>query len=60
MQGGRGQLREEVRKVLQFYGGDAFHDADARRYGNGATEGVFCLRPSDRTSAFSLPAFIVP
>ena len=35
---GEGKLREEVRKVLQFYEGVRFHDADARRYGNGATE----------------------
>ncbi len=35
---GEGVLREEVRKVLRFYDGVRFHDADMRRYGAGATE----------------------
>ncbi|MFN3874850.1 MAG: Smr/MutS family protein, partial [Flavobacteriales bacterium] len=35
---GEGVLREEVRKILQYYEGVRFHDADARRYGWGATE----------------------
>jgi hypothetical protein len=35
---GEGVLREEVRKVLRFYEGVRFHDADMRRYGSGATE----------------------
>ena len=30
-------LREEVRKLLQFYDGVRFDDADPRRYGHGAT-----------------------
>jgi hypothetical protein len=34
---GEGILREEVRKVLQFYEGCRFDDADPRRYGYGAT-----------------------
>ncbi|MFN8350443.1 MAG: Smr/MutS family protein [Flavobacteriales bacterium] len=34
---GEGVLREEVRKVLQFYEGCRFDDADPRRYGGGAT-----------------------
>ncbi|MFT3886052.1 MAG: Smr/MutS family protein [Flavobacteriales bacterium] len=34
---GEGVLREEVRKVLQFYEGCRFDDADPRRYGYGAT-----------------------
>lgn len=37
---GEGVLREEVRKVLQYYQGVQFHDADMRRYGVGATEVV--------------------
>lgn len=40
---GEGVLREEVRKVLQYYEGVQFHDADMRRYGSGATE-VIILR----------------
>ena len=40
---GEGVLREEVRRVLQFYPGVQFHDADMRRYGAGATE-VLILR----------------
>lgn len=35
---GEGVLREEVRKVLQYYDHVRFHDADMRRYGSGATE----------------------
>lgn len=35
---GEGVLREEVRKILRFYDGVRFHDADMRRYGTGATE----------------------
>ncbi|MBK6341213.1 MAG: Smr/MutS family protein [Flavobacteriales bacterium] len=35
---GEGVLREEVRKMLQYYDGVRFHDADMRRYGVGATE----------------------
>ncbi len=35
---GEGVLREEVRKVLQFYDHVRYHDADVRRYGSGATE----------------------
>lgn len=35
---GEGVLREEVRRLLQFYEGVRFHDADMRRYGSGATE----------------------
>lgn len=34
---GEGVLREEVRKMLQFYEGCRFDDADPRRYGYGAT-----------------------
>lgn len=34
---GEGVLREEVRKVLQYYTGLRFDDADPRRYGHGAT-----------------------
>ena len=34
---GEGILREEVRKVLQYYEGCRFDDADPRRYGYGAT-----------------------
>jgi|SRR5690606_35128348 len=34
---GEGILREEVRKLLQFYDGVRFDDADPRRYGHGAT-----------------------
>ncbi|MFZ1694357.1 MAG: Smr/MutS family protein [Flavobacteriales bacterium] len=37
---GEGVLREEVRKMLQYYDGVQFHDADMRRYGSGATEVV--------------------
>jgi hypothetical protein len=37
---GEGVLREEVRRILQFYDGVQFHDADMRRYGAGATEVV--------------------
>ena len=37
---GEGILREEVRKVLQYYDNVQFHDADMRRYGAGATEVV--------------------
>jgi dsDNA-specific endonuclease/ATPase MutS2 len=40
---GEGVLREEVRRILQFYAGVQFHDADMRRYGSGATE-VIILR----------------
>lgn len=40
---GEGVLREEVRRILQFYDGVQFHDADMRRYGVGATE-VLILR----------------
>lgn len=40
---GEGVLREEVRRILQFYDGVQFHDADMRRYGAGATE-VLILR----------------
>ena len=40
---GEGILREEVRKVLQFYDNVQFHDADMRKYGVGATE-VIILR----------------
>jgi hypothetical protein len=35
---GEGVLREEVRRILQYYDGVQFHDADMRRYGTGATE----------------------
>jgi dsDNA-specific endonuclease/ATPase MutS2 len=35
---GEGRLREEVRKILRFYEGVRFHDADMQRYGSGATE----------------------
>jgi dsDNA-specific endonuclease/ATPase MutS2 len=35
---GEGVLREEVRKMLQYYDGVRFYDADMRRYGVGATE----------------------
>ena len=35
---GEGVLREEVRKMLQFYENVRFHDADMRKYGVGATE----------------------
>lgn len=34
---GEGVLREEVRKMLQFYTGLRFDDADPRQYGHGAT-----------------------
>lgn len=37
---GEGKLREEVRRLLQFYESVQFHDADMRRYGAGATEVV--------------------
>ena len=40
---GEGVLREEVRKMLQFYDGVRFQDADMGRYGAGATE-VLILR----------------
>lgn len=40
---GEGVLREEVRRMLQYYEGVQFHDADMRRYGAGATE-VLILR----------------
>lgn len=40
---GEGVLREEVRRMLQYYDGVRFHDADMRRYGAGATE-VLILR----------------
>jgi DNA-nicking Smr family endonuclease len=40
---GEGILREEVRRMLQYYDGVQFHDADMRRYGTGATE-VLILR----------------
>ncbi len=40
---GEGVLREEVRKVLQYYENVRFHDADMARYGAGATE-VLILR----------------
>jgi hypothetical protein len=40
---GEGVLREEVRRLLQFYDNVQFHDADLRRYGSGATE-VLILR----------------
>lgn len=40
---GEGVLREEVRRILQFYENVQFHDADMRRYGSGATE-VIILR----------------
>lgn len=36
-------LREEVRRVLQYYPGVQYHDADMRRFGSGATE-VLILR----------------
>ena len=35
---GEGVLREEVRRLLQYYDTVQFHDADMRRYGAGATE----------------------
>lgn len=35
---GEGVLREEVRKVLQYYENVRFHDGDMSRYGVGATE----------------------
>jgi len=35
---GEGVLREEVRKMLQYYENVRFHDADMRKYGVGATE----------------------
>ncbi len=37
---GEGILREEVRKMLQYYDNVQFHDADMRKYGVGATEVV--------------------
>lgn len=37
---GEGKLREEVRRLLQYYESVQFHDADMRRYGAGATEVV--------------------
>jgi len=41
---GEGVLREEVRRILQYYDTVQFHDADARRYGSGATEVVIHRR----------------
>lgn len=35
---GEGVLREEVRRMLQYYDGVRFHDANMSRYGSGATE----------------------
>ncbi len=35
---GEGVLREEVRRMLLFYDGVRFHDANMSRYGSGATE----------------------
>ncbi|MCB0765036.1 MAG: Smr/MutS family protein [Flavobacteriales bacterium] len=35
---GEGILREEVRRMLQYYESVRFHDADMRQYGAGATE----------------------
>lgn len=35
---GEGRLREEVRKILRYYEGVRFHDANMQRYGSGATE----------------------
>jgi len=35
---GEGVLREEVRRILQYYDGVRFYDGDMRRYGVGATE----------------------
>ncbi len=35
---GEGVLREEVRRILQYYDGVRFHDANIVRYGTGATE----------------------
>lgn len=35
---GEGVLREEVRRMLLFYEGVRFHDANMSRYGSGATE----------------------
>ncbi|MBX2971725.1 MAG: Smr/MutS family protein [Flavobacteriales bacterium] len=35
---GEGVLREEVRRMLQYYDGVRFHDANMARYGSGATE----------------------
>ncbi|MBP7448595.1 MAG: Smr/MutS family protein [Flavobacteriales bacterium] len=35
---GEGVLREEVRRMLQYYDTVQFHDADMRRFGAGATE----------------------
>ena len=35
---GEGVLREEVRRMLQFYDGVRFQDANMRQYGSGATE----------------------
>ena len=35
---GEGILREEVRRMLQYYDGVRFHDANMSRYGSGATE----------------------
>lgn len=37
---GEGVLREEIRRMLQYYDGVQFHDADMHRYGSGATEVV--------------------
>lgn len=35
---GEGVLREEVRRILQYYDSVRFHDANMARYGSGATE----------------------
>ncbi len=35
---GEGVLREEVRRLLQYYDTVQYHDADPRRFGSGATE----------------------
>ncbi|MBK7944751.1 MAG: Smr/MutS family protein [Flavobacteriales bacterium] len=35
---GEGVLREEVRRILQYYDGVRFYDGEMRRYGVGATE----------------------
>ncbi|MGV3637348.1 MAG: Smr/MutS family protein, partial [Flavobacteriales bacterium] len=35
---GEGVLREEVRRMLQYYDSVRFHDANMARYGSGATE----------------------
>ena len=41
---GEGVLREEVRRILQYYDTVQFHDADPRRYGSGATEVIIHRR----------------